>query len=71
MRRIAIYETATGTILRIVICPEDQVAAQAQSGAAWIVAPDGVTDATHHVEAGAFVPPVEMPVEPVGDGDGI
>jgi hypothetical protein len=51
--RVAVYETATGTIRRIVVCP-DAAAAYQQSRAGEAVVPVGpeVSDATHRIENG-------------------
>lgn len=52
----AVYDTATGAILRVVVCPDTAIAAQAGAGQAVVdVGPD-VGDTTHRVVNGAVVP---------------
>lgn len=54
--RVAIYEVATGEILRITRCPDVAVEAQAGESEAVIAVEAGVSDATHHVVNGEVVP---------------
>lgn len=55
--RIVVYDTATGDILKTVLCPPSAADAQAGEGQAVIVpSPEGVTDTTHKVVDGEIVP---------------
>lgn len=56
MAKIAVYDSTTGAIKRIVTCPDLAVAAQVKSGEAQIALPEGFTgdDTTHEIVAGEF-----------------
>jgi len=53
--RVAVYETATGEILRIVLCPASAAEMQARAGEAVVEVGPEVSDDTHHVVDGAAV----------------
>ena len=55
MTRYAIYDSSTGTILRIVQCAPGQALAQLATGEALLPAGPEVNDLTHRVEAGVLV----------------
>lgn len=55
MNRYAIYSTATGAILRIVLCAGSQALAQLSAGEGLLPVGDGVNDLTHRVESGVLV----------------
>lgn len=51
----AIYDPATGQILRVVTGPPAMLALQAQEGEAMLLVPPGTSDATHHIAGGVLV----------------
>lgn len=55
MSTAAIYDPATGQILRVIDGPDDVLAIQAQDGEAMLLVPKGTSDATHHIEDGELV----------------
>ena len=55
--RIAVYDTATGAIHRLVLCPEQSANLQAgNEDEAWVVVGDDVSDTTHEIVGGQAVP---------------
>lgn len=54
--RIAVYDTATGAIQRIVLCPESAAQAQAGVGQAVVTVAEAVSDTTHKVVDDEIVP---------------
>lgn len=54
--RVAVYETATGAILRVVVCPDAAVERQARADEAVLECGPDVSDATHRVVDGVVEP---------------
>lgn len=53
---VAVYDPATGNILRVVGCPADAAEKQARAGEAVVECEAGVSDATHRVVEGVVEP---------------
>lgn len=56
MVRLVVYDTASGAILKVVLCPPDAAEDQARTGQAVLEADESVGDTTHHVVNGEIVP---------------
>lgn len=54
--RVAVYDTATGDILRIVECPDSAAPGQAGAGEDVAEVEASVADTTHRIEDGLPVP---------------
>lgn len=54
--RLAVYDPATGTILRVVTCPDAAAERQAKTGEAWAEVGPEVSDATHQIIDGVPAP---------------
>lgn len=55
MMRVAVYDTATGQILRIVLCPAAATEMQARAGEAVLEVGPEVSDDTHEIVDGVAV----------------